>query len=441
MQSQAIGKNYHNLSSYSSSLLLAGLFLWIWIPILGIFPLLLSIQCSLFKSSQPSKAQSLVNNIILFIIVFTVSIFCSSYPIWNDTEVYVQDYQQLGQLTPFDFEYGKGLEFVHMLLAYPIYHLTNGSTYAFLFNHTFIINFLAVFVIAKKLSRKYYPILLIIIFSTPHYYLQMLIMRQSISNIFLMCALVFIESSPTLFYLFLSLTFFSHTSNIINILTLIVVKLIFDHPHLKKNINTNYRYILIFLVAFAMLVAYGLLTGLFPSIVNYTTQILNIIGLNQLSSYFEHRADLYELYNRDSIPISPIWLSYFILIFLAFIFSVINARRDKFIPIISAQNTAFFIIFSLQFMSYVFVIISGFAWRISYLFLSLHGFFYALAIQGSIVLKRFILGIAVTVNVAFFVRYVSQYNLYGEGHIFMNGKILEMTIFDYINFFVNSHPN
>lgn len=210
-------KKVQNLSNYSIVVLFFALAVWVVVPIVGIFPLLLSVQLNLLKPGKKSKSEIFLNNLLLILVVFTVSVFFSSVSVKLDLIKYIDSYKQLDRLTPFEAaeSYGAGFEFIIYLLAYPVYYLTNGDAYAFLFNHALIINTLVVFVISKRLSAKYYPILLMIVFSTPSYYFQMQVMRHALSNTFLMAAIATIESSGISFFVFSFLSAFSHFSNFI----------------------------------------------------------------------------------------------------------------------------------------------------------------------------------------------------------------------------------
>lgn len=221
-------KKVQNLSNYSIVVLFFALAVWVVVPIVGIFPLLLSVQLNLLKPGKKSKSEIFLNNLLLILVVFTVSVFFSSVSVKLDLIGYIADYQQLDRLTPFEAaeSYGAGFEFIIYLLAYPVYYLTNGAAYAFLFNHALIINTLVVFVISKRLSAKYYPILLMIVFSTPTYYFQIQVMRHALSNTFLMAAITTIESSGISFFVFLFLSAFSHFSNFIYFAILVFLRII-----------------------------------------------------------------------------------------------------------------------------------------------------------------------------------------------------------------------
>ena len=224
-------KKVQNLSNYSVVLLFFALAVWVVVPIVGIFPLLLSVQLNLLKPGKKSKSEIFLNNLLLILVVFTVSVFFSSVSVGSvklDLIRYIGSYKQLDRLTPFEAaeSYGAGFEFIIYLLAYPVYYLTNGAAYAFLFNHALIINTLVVFVISKRLSAKYYPILLMLVFSTPAYYFQMQVMRHALSNTFLMAAIATIESSGISFFVFSFLSAFSHFSNFIYVAILVFLRII-----------------------------------------------------------------------------------------------------------------------------------------------------------------------------------------------------------------------
>lgn len=105
-------KKVQNLSNYSIVVLFFALAVWVVVPIVGIFPLLLSVQLNLLKPGKKSKSEIFLNNLLLILVVFTVSVFFSSVSVKLDLIGYIADYQQLDRLTPFEAaeSYGRSEE-------------------------------------------------------------------------------------------------------------------------------------------------------------------------------------------------------------------------------------------------------------------------------------------------------------------------------------------
>ncbi|NCQ91902.1 MAG: hypothetical protein GPI94_14500 [Microcystis aeruginosa LG13-03] len=445
-------KKVQNLSNYSIVVLFFALAVWVVVPIVGIFPLLLSVQLNLLKPGKKSKSEIFLNNLLLILVVFTVSVFFSSVSVKLDLIGYIADYQQLDRLTPFEAaeSYGAGFEFIIYLLAYPVYYLTNGAAYAFLFNHALIINTLVVFVISKRLSAKYYPILLMIVFSTPSYYFQMQVMRHALSNTFLMAAITTIESSGISFFVFLFLSAFSHFSNFIYFAILVFLRIItkpqisflkiFNLKNIKirENKKPN-RMLAISILGLILIVA---LLGFFIGISSLSPIISFVqeLGFSDIARTVETRSIYYEKYNEGA-GLSIILITYWLFMGIGGLISILDKQN------ISTQKLALTIIFLIQFIVYIFVVNTGFAWRACFLLLSMNGLFYALIIESKLTKIKLLnimvfsfVGLTVVFSIRIFLVQLAQGWLMGEEHIFFGGQPLQMNLFDYIKFFIDATP-
>ena len=203
-------------TQYKYVVLCFGLALWLVSPMIGIFPLLLFVQLNVLKEERIYRQSDRLfnlNNLILLLVVLTITIFASSFDPFSDTKIYIDDYGNLDDTGPFGVKkYGRGFEFVMFLLAYPTFLLSNGSEYWFIFNHALFINVLITFFIAPSFSKKYYPLVLIFVFSVSLYYSEVFYMRQFLSNVFLMLAVSSLNGKRYIPSLFLSI--FSHLSNV-----------------------------------------------------------------------------------------------------------------------------------------------------------------------------------------------------------------------------------
>jgi EpsG family len=423
-----IKNNIRHLSLYRIAFLCISLAVWVLVPIVGIFPLLLSVQINLLQSEEKTRRISFVNNLILTFIVFTVCVFFTTHGVNLDIALYSKDYERLADINIFEAAsaYGTGLEFVIYLFAYPVYYLTNGSVYAFLFNHALIINSLVVFVISKRLSKKYYPILLIFVLSSQFYYFQALVMRQALSNVFLMTAITTIESSGISFWLYSFLSVFSHFSNIVYNFIAMLIKI--THVYNENNkINRNLLFFIfpvILLLLFQLYRTYG-----------------NVLGLENIFDIVQQRTDNYQGYNEENNYFTyPFVINSFIILLG---FKLIPEKKVKL-----TTKTSLIIIFLLQIIALFLVSNIGFAWRIGYLLLSMYGFFNVFVIESKIIEIQYVkIIIYITMLFLFLIQFsvllrqMSQGWVVGQQHIFFNGKPLEMSLFDYIIFFINATPN
>lgn len=445
-------KKVQNLSNYSIVVLFFALAVWVVVPIVGIFPLLLSVQLNLLKPGKKSKSEIFLNNLLLILVVFTVSVFFSSVSVKLDLIGYIADYQQLDRLTPFEAaeSYGAGFEFIIYLLAYPVYYLTNGAAYAFLFNHALIINTLVVFVISKRLSAKYYPILLMIVFSTPTYYFQIQVIRHALSNTFLMAAIATIESSGISFFVFLFLSAFSHFSSFIYVAILVFLRIItkpqisflkiFNLKNIKirENKKPN-RMLAISILGLILIVA---LLGFFIGISSLSPIISFVqeLGFSDIARSVETRSIYYEKYSEGA-GLSIILITYWLFIGIGGLISILHKQT------ISTQKLALTIIFLIQLIACIFVAMTGFAWRAFFLLLSMNGLFHAIIMESKLTKIKLLnimvfsfVGLMFVFSIRGFLVQLAQGWLTGEQHIFFGGQPLQMNLFDYIKFFIDATP-
>ena len=446
-------ENVSNVNQYIIGFLCISLAVWIYVPIIGIFPLLLFIQVNLLNNENPGKKMGLINNLVLILVVFTICVFFTSYTIYSDLIQYVQTYEKLGNMNAFEatVDYGTGTEFIPFFIAYFVYHLTSGSVYAYLFVHALIINVLIVFVISKRLSRKYYPVILMLAFSTPLYYWQIIIMRHALSNTFLMVASTFIESSSISFLTYLILSFFSHSSNIINTCILFYFKFsefnIFNFKNdfsvvknSKKTRSTKIKFISFIFVMFLYIFLSGgvSISAFLPLFLPF----LSTFG--ELNSGLENKLAGYDNYG-DMISLSIFDIPIYIFMTITIIFSFLKRKE------ISKKLLSLTTIFLLQMILYLYGAASPINWRVYYLLLSMSGLFYLPLIEIEKGYTRrngrnnnnliFIISIAIVLayNILMLFRGLAGGWIVGKEHIFFNGSPLQNTIFDYIGFFINAN--
>ncbi len=450
-------ENVSNVNQYIIVFLCISLAVWICVPIIGIFPLLLFIQFNLLNNKNPGKRMGLINNLLLILVVFTICVFFTSYTINSDLTLYVQTYERLGSMNAFEamvsVPYGTRTEFIPFLIAYFVYHLTSGSVYAYLFVHALIINVLIVFVISKRLSTKHYPVILMLLFSAPFYYWQIIIMRHSLSNTFLMAAIAFMESSSISFLSFLILSFFSHSSNIINICILSYFKFSeFNIFYFKNNFSvvknskktksTKIKFIsLIFVIILYVFLSGGV------SISAFLPLILPILStFANLDSGLENKLTGYDSYaSKGTVLLSTFDIPIYIFMIITVIFFFL--KRKEF----SRKLLSLITIFSLQIILYLYAPFNTINWRVYYLLISMSGIFYLplIEIEKGYTRKNgrnnnnliFIISIAIvlTYNIFMFFRGLVGGWIVGKEHIFFNGSPLQKTIFDYIGFFINAN--
>ncbi len=171
-------------------ILVLGLLVWVYVPIVGIFPLLLFVHLN--KSYGNKKIEHLIKNIILLIVLFTVTVFCCSIEIYLDTAVYVNEYKRCAgdYFVECIEQTSETFEPAFYFLSSLFFILSRGSERGFLFLWSFTINFLTIFIICKGFSKKYHALLVMLTLGNPAFYMQTFLMRQFMAVSMFLCAIV-----------------------------------------------------------------------------------------------------------------------------------------------------------------------------------------------------------------------------------------------------------
>lgn len=432
-------KNIHNLSELRLPMLFLGLAMWVAAPVIGNIPILLSIQLSLLSDKKTKQDTLLINNILLVLVVISSSIYISSFDIFADTKVYLNAYDSLDVKGIFDNEFARDrYEFVLFLLLYPIHILTNGSEYLCLLIFSLIINFTVVFYISKNLSSKYYPTLLIVVFSTFFYYSQVFYMRQFLAITLVMMGVIALDSSLILFFIWSLLAIFSHTSSVIYVAICLGSKFVF---FLKENIKIKLRstdkvllYIgLIFLLGFIFYIGWIIYNNP-QEIYSYANNVIDLLPEKRLSSSIQGRVDSYDGRDTDLFEFNIFRI---VAVATIGIFVLIKRYRNLTPKLLSLN--IFFIVSLLQI---AFIMVTGFNQRIVYLFLVYYGFFLCIGLNEKEKIKPF----GIISLLTMFVAAANTFNLLtiqvtmidSKGWSFFDGQPLAMSIYDYIVYFFQS---
>lgn len=431
--------NIQNLSQLRLPMLFFGLAMWVVTPIMGNIPILLSIQLDLLKSKSRRPKLLTLNNLLLVLVVLSLTIYISSIEIFADTKVYLDVYQTLDTKGIFDNEFVRDrYEFVLFLFLYPIHILTDGSEYLCLFLFSLISNSIVVFYISKKFSKKYYPTLLIIVFSTFFYYSQVFYMRQFLSIMLVLMAVASLESSWLLFWLWSFLAIFSHLSSAMYIAICVAAKLLFSlgskiQIQLKKTDKVIVYLVLGFLLFLLAYIAWTIYSNP-EEIYAYTNNIINFLPEKRLSDTIQNRVNNYDARDTDT-----------------FVFTIFRAIATMTVGIFVAikgikkltpKLLSLDIIYVISLLQIGFILVTGFNQRIAYLFLAFYGFFFCISLNEQDRLKPFGIVSLLTIFVAaantfdFLIIQAAMADI--PGWTFMDGKPLTMSIYDYVLYFFQS---
>ena len=391
--------------------LLLGLALWFVIPILGIFPLILFIHLN-------QKTKSKLNFLVSLVVILTITVFISSTDIISDLAVYVDNYGNLDKKSFWEISGGQGLEFVMWIVSYPVYLISNGSNYAFVFFWCFVFNALTFWVIAKGFSPRNYGLLLLFIVANPVYFsFQIFLVRQYLATLLFLIAVVNIDRKPMM-WLFYVMSLFTHVANIIYLPML----LLYDRVHIFKN----------------KIVVFGaVLAGLIlPFSASLFVDIAQRFARFLPSQYAVAIISKTAYYSRDQtggtdiiIPlVENIIILLIILIFLKK--KKIQASQEKLLLLLYPI---------LLILMFVGKDINMFSNRVAFLLFPFGGLFYYLIIEHDWrIFKGFAIALLLSIKLFYFNYYLHNISLDNNVFNFLDGKIYDSTAFDYVELAVHN---
>jgi EpsG family len=294
-----VAKNTIKYNYLKYVFILIGMPLWINIPILGIFPILLFV----FLNSpsdyefQGKSNNFLINNFLLLIVVLTVTLFCALIDIQApDTAEYLSEYQLCRKIDPIECFQSRPHPFEpgFYLFSYAFFTIANGSNVGFLLLWSFMTNALAIFFICKKIAPKYYALVIIFMLLNPAFYTQTFLMRQFVSVTFLLCGLLD-QKNKIMSNIFYAMSILMHYSSIAIFLAIFLGSILDKIFNLFKSIRQGIIGKIIF---FAVLLIASLSTVGISSIASSLDLLGNVPQLNILTdkaNFFLSNKDLESL--------------------------------------------------------------------------------------------------------------------------------------------------
>lgn len=391
--------------------LLLGLALWLVIPILGIFPLILFIHLN-------KKSKSKLNFLVSLIVILTITTFVSSTDVVSDLAVYVDNYRQLKNKSPFEISGGQGLEFVMWAASYPIYKISNGSNYAFIFFWCFVFNAVTFWVIAKGFSPKNYGLLLLFIVANPVYFsFQIFLVRQYLATLLFLIAVVNIERKP-LMWLWYITSLFTHVANIIYLPML----LLYDKLHLFKN-----RAVIVGVTLASLILPFS--AGFFVNIAERFARFLP-------SQYAAVIISKTAYYSRDQVGGTDILIPLVEnLIILLIILLFLKKKKVQ----ASQEKLLLFSYPILLLLMYVGKDINMFSNRVAFLLFPFGGLFYYLIIEHDWkIFKHLAIASILSIKLVYFNYYLYNISLDNNAFNFLDGNIYNSSVFDYVELAVHN---
>ena len=432
-------KNINNLSELRLPMLFFGLAVWVVIPIIGIFPILLSIQLDLLKPRRQKPKLLSLNNLLLILVILSITIYVSSFDIFADTRVYLDIYRTLDTKGIFDNYIVKDrYEFVLFLFLYPINILTDGSEYWCLLIYALFVNSVVVFYISKHFSAKYYPSILIIVFSTFFYYCQIFYMRQFFSIMFVLMAMVCLESDFLLFIIWSFLAIFAHLTSAIYIAVFLLIRgIYFVKEKLKIRLQKKDK-IFLYLVL-GLLLAFVIHIGLKiysdpKEVYTYVSNLLDLLPDRRLGNSIQVRVD-----NNDARDTDLFVFTIFraIAILNIGLFVVIKNFKNLTPRLLSLD-----LFYVMSLFQIAFILVTGFNQRIAFLFLAFYGLFFSIGLDDRSKIKPFGVVSLLTMFTAaantFNFLTIQETMIDTTGWSFFDGQPLAMSLYDYILYFFQS---
>lgn len=447
MLNQAFDKlnNIQNVTELRLPLIFFSFAIWMIFPIVGIFPLLLAVQLDLLRSNKKIDKFFSFNNFILVLVVLTLATYLSSFDVFADTKVYLNIYENLDRQSPFNNSIAEQrFEFVLFIFFAVIHFLSNGSIFWCLFAFALFNNTLITFYISKKFSPKYYPSLLIILFSNYYYYSQIFYMRQFLAIIFVLIAIVSLDSSLIWFTIFSLLAVFSHTTSAFYILICIFIKISTAIIQVVKHIKWHKRDKILFYFGLSMilfLIVYSAwqIYSNPKAIYRLANNVIEYLPQEQISSSIQGRIENNDQRDIETFSISKVL---FFTIFSLSIFSLIRSYQK-----LSLKVLSMIIIYIISLLQILFILATGFNARIAYLFFAFSGLFFCIGLDDQELgkankIKNFNLVSTITFFMAAFNTLVFL-NLNANmidvvGWSFFDKQPLSMSLFDYIIYLFNS---
>lgn len=269
------------------ALLLFGLSLWLIVPILGLFPILIYAQASLSNQVYQNRIPK-TKILILLIVLFTLTCYSSSIFRYGDTAVYISVNKEL--LTHPFFEYLDEIDLEPVSFVVPrfISILTNGDPSWFLLTQSLSMN-LATIAYAVFFLPQIYPLIIFVNIAAGGWMLQLFYMRQAYALIFLIPAIHTRHIWLKVLLAFLALK--THSSSLIFLIPLLLsqIFLLSSTINDKKKTSTAKPKQVIFGLFFVVLASVPIF---YNPLISYFGSALDSLGSENLQVRLDRYQDI-----------------------------------------------------------------------------------------------------------------------------------------------------
>ena len=385
--------------------LFLGLALWFFIPILGIFPLLFFVHLN-------QKHNSTLNLLINILVALTITTFVSSLDVISDLAVYVDNYEKLGKENPFAISGGRGVEFVMWVFSYPIYLVSNGSRYAFVFGLSLLFNILTFLVITKRFSPQNYGLLALFIVSSPNFLgYQGFLVRQYFATVIFLVAVIYVDKKPLMWGIYI-ISLCTHVANLLYLPVLIL----YNKTRLLKS---NVVKILLIIAGFTL----SFSTSIVYNIASISEKFLP----SQYASIILAKTFRYSRVQEEASDFGITFAEHLI-VFLIIIFLVKNKNLKS-----SQEKILHFLYPVFLFILFIGRDIQLFSNRFAFILFPFAGLFYYLLIEFEWkIFKREIITFLLIGKIAYFCYFLLSVDKGDVAFNYMDNRVLSSNIFDYI---------
>ena len=403
--SKNYGKKLFAHKNDKTFFLFLGLALWFAIPILGIFPLLFFVHLN-------QKRNSKLNLIINLLVALTITTFVSSLDVISDLAVYTDNYEKLGKYSPFEISGGRGVEFVMWVLSYPVYLVSNGSRYAFVFSCSLLFNLLTFLVITKGFSPKNHGLLALFIASSPNFLgYQGFLVRQYLATVIFLVAVVNIERKPLMWGIYL-ISLCTHVGNLLYLPVLVL----YDKTKLRKSNIVK-----------ILLVASGFAVTFSTSLVYDLASLIKRFLPSQYGSIILAKTFRYSREQAESTDLGIAFIEHFIV--FAILIILVNTKSFK----TSQEKLLYFLYPIFLFIMFMGRNIDLFSNRFAFILFPFAGLFYYFLIENDwMIFKREILTVLLIGKIIYFCYFLNTIDRGDIAFNYMNNQAFTSNIFDYI---------
>ncbi|WP_017292807.1 EpsG family protein [Geminocystis herdmanii] len=431
-------KVFNSLNKVKYTIFFFGLGLWILSPILGIIPLLMFAQVNVSKRVMTKKQkQSFLNGnfFTIFLVLFTITIYASTYEVTSDLQVYLNIYNNLGNLPLFKYMESRNMEPITFIIPNLIKTLFDANENHFILVQALTIN-LAFILIAIRFMPSYYPTIMLLNITSSHYFMQLFLMRQFYAFIFLVIFIYTIRLWKKL--VFSTLAILTHSSSLLFIVIGMIFIPLINNQETKKSpfklirkfrkIINNFFRKKIFIYLFFLIVL-TVLPILFVALQNFSF-------LNQLLPVFSYKFLLYVNRGDDfTLGLNEgLWKRtiFDILILLPSII-LIHPKDEK----VSSFIWSVMFVFSLVSLISFYTFIPAFG-RLTVFLSGLSGFFYTILLDSKQQIDRpnifsFLIFVAIFTKILYFL-YQTIFSSLQNTSLLWEGNPLGKNLVDYIQF-------